>query len=62
MLGQHQTITDIDDETVLIKNQFGSKVVSKARIADMMWVGDSNEPRGNEEFIELFDAEISGSN
>ena len=57
-----QSITAIDEETVQIKNQFGSRIILTERLAELLWVGDTWEARPMDVFMGLIDQEIAGVN
>jgi hypothetical protein len=55
-----QFIKKIDDETVEIRNQYGSKIISTLRLLELTWPDD--EPKPLDECLRSIDQEIAGEN
>ena len=55
----NQTITKLDEDTVLIENDFGAKAISMDRLIEITWPGDEILPLA--EVIRNVNNEIGGA-
>jgi hypothetical protein len=53
-----QTVTKIDENTVIIENEFGKKAISMDRLIEITWPGDHSLA----EVVRNIDDEIGGAN
>jgi hypothetical protein len=55
----NQTITKLDEDTVIIENDFGAKAISMDRLIEITWPGDEILPLA--EIIRNINNEIGGA-
>lgn len=55
----NQTITKLDEDTVVIENDFGAKAISMDRLIEIIWPGDEILPLA--EVIRNVNNEIGGA-
>ena len=55
----NQTITKLDEDTVIIENDFGAKAISMDRLIEITWPGDEILPLA--EVIRNVNNEIGGA-